>query len=69
VEELTKEHEELTKEVRHLRKVTTAMQLSNKLRKQVANDLLGENHKADGMMIAAADCIDSLLREIERCRK
>lgn len=69
MEELKQEHEKLTAEVRRLKKITAAMQLSAKLRQHVRDDLVRYYPEKDMLLIKAAECIDSLVREIERCQK
>lgn len=67
MEELKKEHEELSKEVRHLKKIAAAMQLSHRLRRAYAKP--HQTPEDISLLLKASHCIDSLLREIERCKK
>lgn len=64
---INKEKEELLEELRKLRKHANAMKISANLRKAYART---ENKIEDiSLFHKAADCIDSLLREIERIEK
>jgi hypothetical protein len=54
-EHIHNEHKSLTEEIRILRKIANATKIANSLRKQGSD--------------VAAECIDSLVREIERHRK
>ena len=61
------EKEELLEELRKLRKHANAMKISANLRKAYAKS---EFKMEDiGLFVKATDCIDSLLREIERMEK
>lgn len=64
---IEKEKKELLEELRKLRKHANAMKISANLRKAYTNP----HPKIEdmGLFLKAADCIDSLLREIERMEK
>ena len=64
MEHLQTERDSLAEEVRRLRKHANALKLSGRLRRIHAHGTAG--HADPALFLQAADCIDSLLREIDR---